>query len=264
MDWRRFKNIIIIVLIIINIFFCAFLVRIKISDGRVDKKTKNNVISVLEKGNIVMETEDFPKNRNEYSACYITRVLPKDEKFVKKVIGEDGAYSQKNEVMTFKLSPKGEQALNEKAVLKTCHGFMNDKGIAFDLYKEESVKISSKAAKVKFRLSYDGEKFFDSYIEFSLNNKGIYKVKGKNFVKAEENISSYDAKLQKFESVIVAAAKDKKVKEKVEVEKIDFGYYLGNSADVYVSVLALPVWEIEFSDGDTLYYDARNGNLIYM
>ncbi len=262
MDFKRFKNIIIIVLVAINLFFCGFLIKIKISDGRVDSKTRNNVISVLEKENIIMEMKDFPDNRKEYSACYVSRFLPNDKSFTDKMTGKDGSFSKENEVMTFTLKPTGKQTLEEKEILDACRLYMESNGIFSSLYKEDGLKVSGDTAKARFCLEYDGAEFFDSYIEFYLNKKGIYKVIGKNFIKAEEDISSYEAKLQRVESVVVTASKDKKTEGTVEVEAITFGYYLGNSAEVYISVLALPVWEIEFSDGDRLYYDARNGNLI--
>ncbi len=262
MDFKRFKNIIIIVLIIINIFFCGFLIKIKVSDGRVNRNTRQNVIDVLAKENIVMEIKDFPESRREYSACYVSRFLPSDKAFIKKMAGDGGSFSEKNEVMTFKLKPSDKQKLKEREIVKTCRDFMKGQGIGEALYKEVGVEIAEKTAKVRFCLEYDGAEFFDSFIEFNLNKKGITKVKGKNFIKAEKAVSSYASQLLSTESVLVGAIKDKKVKEKTEVEKVVFGYYLGNSADVYISALALPVWEIEFSDGDKLYYDARNGNLI--
>lgn len=264
MDWRRFKNIIIIVLVIINIFFCGILIRIKMNDGTVGNKTREDVISVLKEGNIIMEEDDFPKSRGEYSACYLSRILESDKGIINKIVGDKGKFSQKDEVFTFEISPDNPTEFEKKALINSCREFMNKYGIFEELYKEDNLKISKDKAIVRFALEYDKCKFFDSYLEFSFNKKGIYKVKGTNIIKAEENVSSYEADLLPVESIIVAVAKDKETKEKVEIDNITFGYYLGKSAKVYVSVLALPMWEIEFSDGDKLYYDARNGNLILM
>lgn len=264
MDWRRFKNIIIIVLVIINIFFCGVLIRIKINDGTVGNKTRENVISVLKEENIIMEENDFPKSRSGYSACYLSRILESDEGIINRIIGSKGRFSQKDEVFTFEISPDAPTAFEEKELISRSREFMDKQGIFSQLYKEDKVSTSKEKATVRFVLEYDECKFFDSYIEFSFNKKGIYKIEGRNIIKAEESVSSYEAELLPAESIIVAVAKDKKATEKIEVENITFGYYLGKSAGVYVSVLALPVWEIEFSDGDKLYYDARNGNLISM
>ncbi len=264
MDWRRFKNIIIVVLVIINIFFCGILIRIKINDGTVGNRTRNNVISVLKEENIIMEEEDFPKSRSEYSACYLSRILESDKGIIDKIIGDRGKFTEKDEVFTFEIFPDNPTEFQEKALIDSCREFMNKHGIFEELYREEKIKTAKEKATVRFILEYDKCKFFDSYIEFSFNKKGIYKIKGKNIIKAEETVSSYEAGLLPAESIIVAVAKDKNATEKVEIENITFGYYLGKSAGVYVSVLALPVWEIEFSDGDKLYYDARNGNLISM
>ncbi len=262
MDWRRFKNIIIIVLVIINIFFCGFLIRLKILDGRVQRQTRDNVISVLKNNNISMDIEQFPNNMEECSVCYVTRFLPSDEEFINSVTDKNGKYSTQNEVMTFELVPNGKQELDKGNVISTCCSFMKKNKIAEDLYREGDFVVSSNEARIKFCLEYAGYTFFDSYLEFFLNGKGIYRVEGKNIIISEDNISSYDAKLLSVESIIVSVVENKTAKEKVEIDDISFGYYLGNSEEIYVSVLALPVWEIKFSDGDRLYYDARNGNLI--
>ena len=264
MDWRRFKNIIIVVLIIINIFFCGILIRIKINDGTVGGRTQNNVISVLKEEKIIMEEDDFPKNQSRYSACYLSRILESDKGIINKIIGNEGKFSSQDELFTFDITPDNSIKLEEKALINSCREFMTEHGIFTDLYKDSKVTITKDKAKVRFVLEYDKHKFFDSYLEFLFNEKGIYKIKGRNIIKAEENVNSYEAKLLPVESIIVAVAKDKETKERVEIEKITFGYYLGKSVNVYVSVLALPVWEIKFSDGDCLYYDARNGNLISM
>ena len=262
MDWRRFKTIIIIVLIIINIFFGAYLIRMKWADSVVNQETRENVISVLKKNNIILDDEKFPDNIEKYSACYLTRVLENDEKFINKIIGKDGSFSAKNEVFSFEVQPDKSVELEEDAVIEACRDFMGEHGIFNDLYKEGKVKISKNEGKARFYLEYDECRFFDSYIDFSLSDKGIYKISGKNIIKAEKNISSYEEKLLPVESIIVTVARDKETKKKVNIKNITFGYYLGKSEGIYVSVLAIPVWKIDFSDGDSLSYDARNGNLV--
>ncbi len=262
MDWRRFKNIIIIALVIINTVFGVFLIKVKLSDKSSAIKTRENVILVLKNAGISLQKEDFPESRSEYSACYISRFLPGDASFINKIIGNNGSFSEENEVLSFKLSPSGRLSLEREDITEVCRAFMDKNGIFSELYSEEYIKISDKSAKARFCLEYDGCKFFDSYIEFSLNSKGICAVKGKNFVKIEEDISRYEATNLPLESILVSIPRDKEKSGECRISDISFGYYLGNSADVYVSVLALPVWEIKFSDGETLFYDARNGNLI--
>ncbi len=262
MDWRRFKTIIIVVLIIINIFFGAYLIRMKWADSSVNRETRANVIAVLEKSNIILEEDKFPKGDERYSACYLTRVLASDDKFIKRITGESGKFEEKNEVFSFEFSSTEKMDLAEEKIISSCRNFMNNHGIFGDLYKAGKTEIVENNGKVRFYLEYDGSRFFDSYLDFYFSKDGIYKLCGKNIIKAEENINSYEEKMLPAESIAVTVARDKKTDKTVKIKNMTFGYYLGKSEGVYVSVLAIPVWKIDFSDGDSLSYDARNGSLI--
>lgn len=275
MDWRRFKTIIIIVMVFINIFLGSYLIRIRLKDNSVSRRMRENVVSVLENNNIRIEEEVFPSNPDNCRACYITRFLGSDTEFIEGIIGgisaqnegvytgERGTLTVADEVFDFKINSEEKITLDEESVTAACRKFMEENGIFSDLYGEDGAEISKSGAKARFCLEYDGYKFFDSYIEFALTETGIKEVVGKNIVKAEESVNSYDTGLLAVESIIVTVVRDAAVGDEGDsIEEISFGYYLGSSAGVYSSVLALPVWKIEFASGADLYYDARNGNVI--
>ncbi len=273
MDWRRFKTIIIVVLILINVFLGAYLIRGRIKENDEAKTTRQNVISILEKNNIEMSYYSFPKSRESYSACYISRFLESDTEFIENIIGaaevsgdgflsgEYGTLEIENEVFRFKLSRADKTELSENGVIEKCRKFMQSNGIYSELYEADAVKIENDEATVRFWLKYDGCKFFDSYIIFNVTQNGIEEIIGENMVR-NKNISSYKSDIMSVESIIVSVADDKKANSPVKVESVVFEYYMGKSEGVYKSVLAIPVWVIRFSDGDTLVYDARNGTLI--
>ena len=273
MDWRRFKTIIIVVLILINVFLGAYLIRGRIKENDEAKTTRQNVISILEKNNIEMSYDSFPKSRESYSACYISRFLESDTEFIENIIGaaevsgdgflsgEYGTLEIENEVFRFKLSRADKTELSENGVIEKCRKFMQSNGIYSELYEADAVKIENDEATVRFWLKYDGCKFFDSYIIFNVTQNGIEEIIGENMVR-NKNISSYKSDIMSVESIIVSVADDKKANSPVKVESVVFEYYMGKSEGVYKSVLAIPVWVIRFSDGDTLVYDARNGTLI--
>lgn len=264
MDWKRFKKIIIIVLILINIVFLVYFVHIKRSDSRVSEETQENVISVLKKNNIIIDEEIFPENKDEYSACYVSRLTDLDSSFAKMLMGENGTMSEKDEIFTMTYKTDKKVPLDEENVEKACFDYMTEHGINSGMYKAKKIEISGKSAKAEFSLFYDDCLFFDSFLKFEITGKGIEKVTGRNIVRQEENISSYKEKPMPVESIMVAIQKDKKTDKPIEITKMEFGYYLGKSAGVYVSVLSLPVWKVSFEDKSYLYYDARNGNLINM
>ncbi len=264
MDWRRFKSIIILVLLLIVLFLGFYLVRIRLSDGKVQSKTQANVISILNKSNIKLSEETFPKRKKTYSACYVTRALEEDKAFFEKLAGEGGSYKVEDEVFEFSRIADEKTELSYDGVINICRTFMKDCGIYEDIYKEEKVEINEGSVKASFILTYDECNFFDSYIDFVVTEKGISRITGKNIIKAEENLSSYEDELLPVESIIISLPNDKKTEKEVTVENISFGYYLGKSAGVYKSVLALPVWKVEFDDNAPIYYDARNGRVINM
>lgn len=264
MDWKRFKTIIILALLLINVFLGAYLMKIKLSDNKVNRETRMDVISVLKEGNINLSEKTFPENRKTYSACYVTRVLEDDEAFLKKLAGEGGQYKATDEVFEISRAEKEEIDLSEEGVRTALRKFMKDCGIYEDIYKEEKIEISEGAALASFILSYDDCEFFDSFIDFVVTHEGVKKITGKNIIKAEEELSSYEDSLMPIEGIIISLPNHFKPEKSVNVEEISFGYYLGKSAGVYKSVLALPVWEIKFEDGSSIYYDARNGSVIKM
>ncbi len=264
MDWKRFKTITILALILINVFLGIYLMRIRLSDNKVNRETRRDVISVLKEGNINLSEKTFPENRKTYSACYVTRVLEEDEAFLKKLSGEGGRYKATDEVFEI-LRAGGEIIdLSEEGVRNALRKFMKECGIYESIYKEEKIEIDEGAVLASFVLSYDGCEFFDSFIDFIVTPEGIKKITGKNIIKAEEGLSSYEDSLMPVEGIIISLPNHFKPEKGVDIEEISFGYYLGKSAGVYKSVLALPVWEIEFEDGNAVYYDARNGSVIKM
>ena len=264
MDWKRFKTIIILALILINVFLGVYLVRIKISDNRVKSETRQDVISVLKEGNIVLSEKTFPQDRKTYSACYVTRAIETDKEFFEKLAGVGGSYKVTDEVFEISRAQKEEIDLSEEGVRNALRKFMKNCGIYEEIYREEKIEISEGSAKASFILSYDDCDFFDSFIEFVVTHEGIKKIAGKNIIKAEENLSSYEDELLPVESIIISLPNDKRTEKEVTIENISFGYYLGKSAGVYKSVLALPVWKVEFDDNAPIYYDARNGSVINM
>lgn len=279
MDWKRFKTIIIIALIFINIFLAVTYARMKLSEQNVSKDTRKNITAILKKSNITIDYDIFPKNKESYTACYISRFLPDDEKFISKVIGEidtynDGVYSGKlgtlkisDEVFLFSLNsadknaPDEESVSSEETASALCEKIMDNCGIYRELYSRRKFthKKGKKSARLRYELSFDGYGFFDSYIDFEINEGGITKITGRNIVK-NETAQPYEAKLMPMESVIVGVAADKKAEKAVRITDITFGYILGNSESRYQSALALPIWRIRFDDGDIIYYDARNGS----
>ena len=273
MDWRRFKTIIIVVLILINVFLGVYLIRGRIKENDTAKATRQNVISILEKNNIEMSYDSFPKSRENYSACYISRFLESDTEFIQNIfgtaqengdgsyLGEYGTLEIKDEVFCFKLSKAEKTELSEDGVIEKCRSFMESNGIYSDLYEPETVKTENKESSVRFWLTYNGCKFLDSYISFKVTKNGIEEIVGRNIVK-NKSISSYESDIMSVESIIVSAGDDKNAESPVKVEGVAFEYYMGKSEGIYKSVLAIPVWVIRFSDGDALVYDARNGNLI--
>ncbi len=261
MDWKRFKKIIIVVLIMINIVFLVYFLNIKMSDNHMEKETKNNVISVLKKNNIILDEDVFPKNRGKCSACYVTRLIEKDSDFANRLKGESGEITEKDELFTITLKGTDKTKMTEEGVRKACFDYMNSYGINSDMYKEMSVEIDGKTAKARYNLFYDGCQFFDSFLDFEITEKGIKRISGRNIIK-NDSVSGYEETLMPIESILVAISENKETDKPVKISKIDFGYYFGKSAGVYVNVLSLPVWKVSFEDGTDIYYDARNGNLI--
>ena len=261
MDWKRFKKIIIVVLIIINIVFLVYFLNVKMSDSRIEKETKNNVISVLKKNNIILEEEVFPKNREKCSACYVTRLIETDSDFANRLKGESGEITENDELFIITPPKTDKIKMNESDVRKACYDYMNSYGINSEMYKETSVKIDGKTAKARYNLFYEECEFFDSFLDFELTEKGIKRVSGRNIIK-NDSVSVYEETLMPIESILVAISENKEVEKPLKISGIEFGYYFGKSAGVYVNVLSLPVWEVSFEDGTELYFDARNGNLI--
>ncbi|MBE7011403.1 MAG: hypothetical protein E7415_01880 [Ruminococcaceae bacterium] len=263
MDWKRFKKIVIVVLVVINIFFLIYYIQIKRSDMRINDETRKDVITVLEKGNIILEADMFPENIEEYSACYVSRLISSESPFAKKLTGKNGTISENDELFVIKPNEKQKIGLNEADILSACEKYMKEHRINAEMYRKDYVSISGKKAVARFNLVYDNREFFDSFIEFDISEKGIDEIRGRNIIK-EDNISVYKEKLMPLEGILVAIRGDKITDKPLKITEIKFGYYLGKSAGVYESVLSLPVWKVSFEDKSYLYYDARNGNIIYM
>lgn len=260
MDWTRFKKILTAVLVMIDVVFVIYFVKIKISDSRVDRKTVNNVIEVLAGGNIELDRELFPSNREGCRVCYVSRLTDTESSFA-NTLKKNGKIFSDDELITVIPNENEKIRLERNSVINACISYMNACGINAEMYSAEKVEISKETAKVSFALTYDKCRFFDSFLNFEVGKNGIEKITGRNIIK-DGDVSTYEESLIPVESILCVIPGDKQTEKKVKITGIDFGYYLGKSAGVYVDVLSLPVWKISFDDNTVLYYDARNGNLI--
>ncbi len=275
MDLRRMKTVFICVLVAINVMLAGVLYSAKMYKKEEKRVMIQNVESILGRNRIFLpETLEIPDSP-DISNYYIEKMFGSDREMIVKFLGEDytqqgeGSYHSDNGTLDIygdgfrfsKASPLGVMTdFSQENVEKLCREEMKALGMMHDAYAFNGFNFVDNGTRAVFTVKKDKAEFFDAYVSFDISDKGIYAVSGRNVISGMA-VSGGTSPYYNVISILADLVKNEKIDKNAvqSIVSIKPGYYIGNTAESYRNILAIPVWQIVTDRGIILHYDARNG-----
>lgn len=275
MDLRRIKTVFIIFLLGINIFMGWILWNASVFEQQEKVAMSDNISEILSKemiilpGDLVLPETPVAKN------YYLEKMFGSNAEMIVKFLGQeyeetgDRTYASEqgtlfingDEFLYRKSAPEGNMDVSATEKIEAlCREEMKRLGIMEKAYCFSGVNQIPNAQKAIFTVKHETSDFFDAYVSFDVNNKGITAIGGKNIISDMEVMESANT-YPDAEGVLVGLIKSEKLQEGVphKVISIKHGYYIGKGAESYRNILAIPVWQVAVDNGQILHFDARNG-----
>lgn len=278
MDLRRLKTVFIVVLVVINIMFCAVIYNATNFEKEERITMTESLTRLLAKDMIYLPQRlEIPESPEIYN-FYVEKMFGNNDDLIERFLGNnsqrisDSEYKSDkgrllldgDEFKFFNQSPAGEIVdFSEENIEKLCRSEMERLGILSELYAFSGINFVDDGIRGIFTAQNEKTVFFDAYISFDITNKGVSAVSGRNLISGLE-LSSGGTDFLSIISILPDLSENSMLEKGVAhtVVSVTPGYYIGRTAESYKNILAIPVWQIATDSGRILYYDARNGNCI--
>lgn len=268
MDWSRAKNIIIVLLILLNIFLFVNVMNVK-NSFNITGQYQNNAKQALEAAGIVVECIIPNHNKPMSRISYVKNDSDFYRKIVNTLIGAD--YSDKqssrwekdgrslqfledafifmDNTATINFSADDEKKLNKQLLswIKN-NGLSNEAFILKSFYKEDTTVT------VEYVQEYNNIPLFSNWITFTITENKLYKVEGSMNI-----LDIIKPSKQKDEivspNIILLTGKDK---VRGDISSVVLGYLRPKNEELY----DVPVWRINYKSGGETYFNAFTGEWI--
>jgi regulatory protein YycI of two-component signal transduction system YycFG len=267
MDWLKAKNIILVMLILLNIFLLINVMSVKDVfkfTGQYQKDAKQ----ALEEAGIVIEGKIPFYGRPLGRISYIEAEPDKYKKAVERLTGltyeptedrrrgewlnnglsfildgEKFIYTNENDTQVFSVE-------KEQKLCRELSAWIKKKGIFNDSFMPDRIIRDNDTVTVEFVRKYRGFPLFDNNIVFHLSGSQLIKVEG--------SLKVFDTiKLSKADGIVSANIALLTGKDKIKdvITSVEIGYLQPQSEELF----DIPVWRICLKSGEKVYFNAYTG-----
>lgn len=273
MDNAKIKNVIIIILLLVNVFLLAIVLMDISEAGAADKQAMLSVISILDQNGISLE-EGVDISAETPSSYILRRDLDEEKKLVKKLLGrtyiEDmggNIYYYQSEIgqASFRGTGEFDFLLNTGEIpmgsdpVRTAKKILGKLGMASS-NSNDIVEISeiNGSTNVVLTCSWNGSYIFDNEVSFLFSNDSLMLISGRRVFDSLSTIgdASLDAPtiLMRFLDMVKTDGYVSSV-----IRGLTPGYVM-NVSSSSISEL-MPVWRIETDSGE-YFIDGLTGEAV--
>ncbi len=278
MDLRRMKTVFILVLAAINVMLLCFLSSARNYEKKEKQIMVKNVSALLAQNMIYLpEAVQVPDSPDIYN-FYLEKMFGSNRDMIVKFLGEEyteepsGTYKSNRGTLTiegdefklYKTKPTGTVSdFSRENIEKLCRNEMKAFGMMPEAYEFNGFNLVDDGTRAIFTVKKDKSEFFDAYISFDISGMGIYAISGRNIISGM-SVSGGTSPYVNVVSILADLVKCDRLEKNTAhtIVSIKPGYYIGKTAESYLNILAIPVWQIATDRGMILHYDARNGREI--
>lgn len=265
MNFGRAKTILIFLFLIINLFLLGYIFVTSNDITIPDRKTISTTTEILKKRNIILN-ENINLSSGEKINYLNLIALTQDEKvFASKLLGE---FKAKGNTYT---SDLGELTItngsfvwnvkdshnfvefNEKSVKNYAVKFLKKLETDTSVLKISDISDNDGNYKITFSHYFFDKELFNIKTYVYVSGGGVYKIEGSIF--SLDSLTGSEQRSNPLPALLNYSA-SKNTDEKEEIVSINSGYFCESSPGSYKSLSAQPCFEVVFSDGEKLYFDA--------
>lgn len=271
MDWARAKNIILIVLILLNIFLFINVMNVK-SSYTVTKQYQKSARQALESAGIVV-SGSIPNYSGQLGRIsYIEKEPSEFQGVVNKLTGlnysdtsgdeapcwENGGrrlqFSEGFFVYTDKTGADIFNAEDEKRLNKQIITWIRAKGLSNNEFSQKSFSENGNVVTAEYIQHYNKMPLFSNRIVFTIEDGKLTRVEGSMRI-------FYDLKPSKQKdeiispNIVLLTSRDK---IQGVIDSIVLGYLRPKDEELY----DVPVWQINLHSGNKIYFNAYTGEYI--
>ena len=265
MNFGRAKTILIFLFVIINLFLVGYIFYTSKDITVPDKKTVSTTIEILKERNILLN-EKINLASSEKINYLNLEATTKDEKvFASKILGsfkargntytgDFGDLTINNGCFVWNIKDNHTfSEFNEKQIKKYAVDFLKKSEIDTSVLRVTDISLINGNYKVTFSHYFLDKELFNLKTYVYVSGGGVFKIEGSIF-----SLASLSGSEQRCNPVTILLnySASKEISEKKEITEINSGYYCESDPKNYKSLSAQPCYEIVFSDGTKLYYDA--------
>jgi regulatory protein YycI of two-component signal transduction system YycFG len=267
MDWLKAKNIILVMLILLNIFLLINVISVK-DVFKFSGQYQKNAKHALHEAGIVIEGKIPFYGRPLGRISYIEAESDKYKKAVEKLTGlvynptEDQRSGEwQNNGLSFILDGEkfiytdenGSQVFSvesERKLYRELSAWIKKKGISDDSFLPDRITRNNDTVTVEFVRKYRGFPLFDNNIVFYLSGSKLIKVEG--------SLKVFDTiKLSKADNIVLVNIALLTGKDRIKdvITAVEIGYLRPQSEELF----DIPVWRICLKSGERVYFNAYTG-----
>lgn len=280
MEWPRVKNILIVLLVIVNVFLFIAYANSAMRDSRVEKETREHVTSVLEKRGFSMNPELIPQKGTVLYPARAARDTEGELQIAQMLLGETTSDRLGSGTVRYQ-SEKGEVRFRSgsffEITLLDCEQVQNTDSMrefVRDIAKKLEMQINSQEIPVEEEAESYRASIVQTIIGVPIYNCRLSiwvlpdhsaKITGRmipdqiTILRGQEPYAISGLLLNLIEELNVQGITSG------TIEELSPGYRIGTSAGSGQSgtVYAIPIWKIRVS-GTEYYMNAMNGKAVYI
>lgn len=192
MEHSKIKNIIIIILLIVNMFFLALFIIGRIETGKLEKSVKEDVIRILDSYGISMDVSVIPEN-GDLGSYDVLRDTDSERVIAQSVLGKCETLDLGGNIYQYK-SPLGEAVFrgNGEFSITISEGtpvsdtsirglgtYLGQLNIPADLKSSEAEYDGESLSLIRFMALYEGVGIFNCRITMSFSGGNLMSISGR-------------------------------------------------------------------------------------
>lgn len=256
MDWNRAKNVIILLLVIVNVFLLCTIGTRAYQNAASARSNASELIAYLGARGIEMDAEALPEENLGRTVMVSVRDAEAEAAFARALLGEaeleaneDGFYAAAGGTLTIRFGGYLEAYLRERTEDSSLSALLEESGI------ELSQKTSSGGG-AGMQVAYAGYPVFNCSLTASYGD-GFQNVSGRVCV---GHIMRTDAETERDASgLLIGLTERMNASGVTRIIKIEPGWVAGSVSNVGISLT--PTYHVTTDAGD-YYVNAVNGTLI--
>mgnify|MGYP000919498113 CR=1 FL=1 len=154
-----------------------------------------------------------------------------------------------------------DNTFNESTALSYAKRTVSLLGLDSFMTLESSLKKTDYGYSVSFNQVYEGTAVLDSCLTVELSGGSITRIFGENWL-GDTITGGGMSSIRAATEILVNFAVENEHTDKVIINDVKLGYFIGGRNGIKSTVTVVPVWMLSTNTKGILYYDARNGDLL--